>query len=555
MPSNRQRAVVLSTAAACLLPALIAAPAAAVDEPASVKTLVVGIDGAAFDFLDDAAMPNLDALMARGMVSTSNLYGTPMAGTISGPGWSTIATGVWPDKHNVVDNNWAPIATTVFGPAVDSRTQGGDDVGTTAKAVETIASGADDVFVHLDEVDGAGHSTGTNGAAYGAALAKADGELGQILAAVEARPSDEEWLIVVTADHGHTPTGGHGGSTPAEREVFVIAAGPGIEPGVRDDVKLTDIAPTMLSAVGVAADPAWALDGTAVPDLTPDAFDALRPALQTRADETRPGADVLGWTHTTPEGWTIDNSRMPSGGVREWAGWSFATDDFWTNVELGQRRETSVRARDVFAVADSDEWDDKAHSAGAFDSTLVSPAYPLTGAATATLAYATNYFIDGPQSAEVLVSFDGGAPQSLKKYSANTNADERLDFDVPVGAKTAQFRFHYTGTNSAFWVVDRVALGQEAAPVDTTKPTATVKDGASFTVGSAGTYDLVSFKLFDAGKVSRVVLNGVVKDLVDNTWSDINGVKPGVFGAIRGENTLVVHDVAGNTATVTFTLN
>ncbi|WP_341946283.1 alkaline phosphatase family protein [Microbacterium sp. LWH11-1.2] len=659
----------------------MAAPALAAADAAAVKTLVIGIDGASFDFLDDADVPNLDALMARGMVSSSNLYGTPLAGTISGPGWSTIATGVWPDKHNVVDNNftaprydlypdyltrieaaqperstavvatWSPIATTVFGPAADSRIQGGNDVGTTAKAVEAIAGGADDVFVHLDEVDGAGHSTGTNGAAYGQALAKADGEIGQILAAVEARPSEEEWTIVVTADHGHTPTGGHGGSSPAERKVFVIAAGPGIEPGVRHDVKITDVAPTVLSAVGIAADPTWALDGTAVPDLAPDAFDALRPALQTRADETRPGADVLGWTHATPEGWSIDNSLMPSGGVREWAGWSFATDDFWTNVELGQRRETSVRVRDVFAVADSDEWDDKSHAAGAFDSTLVSPAYPLTGASTATLAYATNYFIDGPQSAEVLVSFDGGEAQSLKAYTANTNAEERLVFDVPAGAQTAQFRFHYTGTNSAFWAVDRVALVQDAAPVDTTKPvatlvapttagpmpaltlrvdatddiglkrivaniykdgtlvkstqsaidgatsgvhettqtlpdgaytvkynaedlagniaqtgvfavtidatapTATVKEGASFTAGSAGVYDLVSFKLFDAGKVSQVSLNGVVKDLSNNTWSDINHVKPGVFGAVQGENTLVVQDVAGNSATVTFILN
>lgn len=681
MSSYRKRAVVLSTAAACLLSPLAALPAAAADAP-SVKTLVVGIDGASFDFLDDADMPNLDALMARGMVSTSNLYGTPLAGTISGPGWSTIATGVWPDKHNVVDNNftapkfdtypdyltrieaaqperstavvatWAPIATTVFGSAVDSRVQGGNDVGTTAKAIETIGSGADDVFVHLDEVDGAGHSTGTNGAAYGRALAKADGELGQILAAVDARPADEEWTIIVTADHGHTPTGGHGGSSPAERKVFVIAAGPGIEPGVRHDVKISDVAPTMLSAVGIAADPAWKLDGTAVPDLAPDAFDALRPALQTRADETRPGADVLGWTHAAPEGWSIDNSRMPSGGVREWAGWSFATDEFWTNVELGQRRETSVRARDVFAVADSDEWDDKSHSAGAFDSTLVSPAYPLTGAATATLSFTSNYVIDGPQSAEVLVSFDGGAPQSLKAYTANTNTNEQLAFDVPAGARTAQFRFHYTGTNSAFWVVDRVALGQEAAPavdtqkpvatlatpaptgptpslqlrvdasdnvglkrivaniykdgvlvkstqsatngattgthsvaqalpdgaytvkynaedlagniaqtgviavtIDATAPTATIKEGASFTVGSGASYDRVSFKLFDAGKVSQVAINGIVKDLTDNTWSDVNVVKPGTFGAVRGENTMIVQDVAGNQKTVTFTLN
>lgn len=681
MSSFRKRAVVVATAAACLVSTLSVIPAAAVGDAKPVKTLVVGIDGASFDFLDDADMPNLDALMARGMVSSSNLYGTPLAGTISGPGWSTIATGVWPDKHNVVDNNftaprydlypdylsrieaaqparstavvatWAPIATTIFGSTVDSRVQGGNDAGTTAKAVETIAGGADDVFVHLDEVDGAGHSTGTNGAAYARALAKADGEIGQILAAVDARPDDEEWLIVVTADHGHTPTGGHGGSSPAERKVFVVAAGPGIEPGVRNDVKISDVAPTVLSAVGIAADPAWNLDGTALSALVPDAFDSLRPVLQTRADETRPGADVLGWTRSAPEGWSIDNSRMPAGGVKEWSGWSFATDEFWTNVELGQRRETSVRARDVFAVADSDEWDDKSHSSGAFDSTLVSPAYPLTGASTATLSYATNYFIDGPQSAEVLVSFDGGEPRSLKAYSANTNTNEALSFDVPAGARTAQFRFHYTGTNSAFWVVDRVALGQAPAPVDTQKPvatlvaptaagptpqvqlqvnatddiglkrivanvykdgklvkstqsamngatsgihqatlaladgsytvkynaedlagniaqtgafafaidatppTATIKDGASFTVGSGGNHDLVSYKLFDAGKVSLVTINGITKDLTDNTWSDVNFLKPGTFGAVSGQNTMVVQDVAGNTTTVSFTLN
>lgn len=493
MPSRRALAVVSTTALASLLLALPASFAAAEDSPA-VKTLVVGIDGASFDFLDDADMPNLDALMARGMVSASNLYASPMAGTNSGPAWSTIATGVWPDKHNVVDNNftaprfdaypdyltrieaaqperstaavvtWRPVIDRIFGAAVDSRVAGGNDAGTTTAAVAAIDGGVDDLFVHLDEVDGAGHGGGTSGAAYLPALAKADRELGQILAAVDARPEGEEWLVMVTADHGHTPTGGHGGSSPAERKVFVVAAGAGIEPGVRHDVKIADIAPTVLGAVGIAQDPAWNLDGTAVQDLEADEFDALRPALRTRVDETRPGADVLGWTKTAPDGWSIDNSRMPAGGVTEWAGWSFATDEFWTNVELGQRRETSVRARDVFAVADSDEWDDKAHGAGPFDSTLVSPAYALTGAATATLAYATNYYIDGPQSAEVSVSFDGGAPVSLKSYTSNTNANERLSFDVPAGAQTAQFRFRYTGVNSAFWVVDRVALEQADAP-------------------------------------------------------------------------------------------
>jgi beta-glucosidase len=94
-----------------------------------------------------------------------------------------------------------------------------------------------------------------------------------------------------------------------------------------------------------------------------------------------------------------------------------------------------------------------------------------------------------------------------------------------------------------------------AVTVDATAPTATVKEGASFTVGSGGTYSLVSFKLYDAQKIDKVTINGVVKDLTDNVWSDVNFVKPGVFGAVQGVNTLVVYDVAGNTQTTTFTLN
>ncbi len=65
----------------------------------------------------------------------------------------------------------------------------------------------------------------------------------------------------------------------------------------------------------------------------------------------------------------------------------------------------------------------------------------------------------------------------------------------------------------------------------------------------------MSFKLQDEGKIDRLTLNGVEKDLTDNVWSDLNHVKPGVFGAVAGANTLVVYDVAGNATTVTFTLD
>ncbi|MET0449491.1 MAG: hypothetical protein ABW004_13845, partial [Aeromicrobium sp.] len=57
----------------------------------------------------------------------------------------------------------------------------------------------------------------------------------------------------------------------------------------------------------------------------------------------------------------------------------------------------------------------------------------------------------------------------------------------------------------------------ETLTVDAIKPTVTVKTGAGETQGSNGTYSLVSFKLYDAGKIDKVTLNGVTKDLTNNT--------------------------------------
>lgn len=90
--------------------------------------------------------------------------------------------------------------------------------------------------------------------------------------------------------------------------------------------------------------------------------------------------------------------------------------------------------------------------------------------------------------------------------------------------------------------------------IDGTAPTASVKEGSNFTVLEGAGYQKVSFKLFDAGGVDRVEINGKVKDLANNKWSDVNFLAPGVFGSVKGENTLVVYDVAGNASTTAFTL-
>lgn len=129
-----------------------------------------------------------------------------------------------------------------------------------------------------------------------------------------------------------------------------------------------------------------------------------------------------------------------------------------------------------------------------------------------------------------------------------TSATHTASVSLPDGEYQLKYNAHDLAGNVS-------KTGTFAFTIDATAPTATVKDGAQFTVATGATYDKVSFKLHDAGRVDKVELNGVVKDLSNNAWSDVNFVTPGVFGAVKGLNTLVVFDVAGNTATTTFTLN
>lgn len=96
----------------------------------------------------------------------------------------------------------------------------------------------------------------------------------------------------------------------------------------------------------------------------------------------------------------------------------------------------------------------------------------------------------------------------------------------------------------------------EECHADRTAPEVAVKEGPEFTVGSAGTYSRVSFSLTDAGSgIDRVTLNGVETDLADGPAIELDGVVPGVFGAVEGANTLVVFDAEGNSTSVAFTLD
>ena len=84
---------------ALLLAAAFAIAACTGESAREKKVLVIGIDGVRPDVLPQLETPNIDALIADGCYTGAIKTG---AQTISGPGWSSMLIGAWPEKHLVV---------------------------------------------------------------------------------------------------------------------------------------------------------------------------------------------------------------------------------------------------------------------------------------------------------------------------------------------------------------------------------------------------------------------------------------------------------------------
>lgn len=260
------------------------------------RALIIGIDGMRADSAQLADTPNLDALRAQGAYSWKACVSKGQH-TSSGPGWSSILTGVWEEKHNVNNNefeqprydefppvlarikamyptayvstvvDWAPINEHILKEA-DFRKQGLKDAEVASVAAHHIVDdGPDLLFVHFDELDGAGHKGGyqPDNPMYVGKLAEIDRHVGQLMRAVDDRKAahpGEEWLVVAVTDHGGTIEKSHGGMSEEEVFVPIVFSGDGIANGVLpEDAAIVDVTPTVLSYLGVKIDPAWHLDG------------------------------------------------------------------------------------------------------------------------------------------------------------------------------------------------------------------------------------------------------------------------------------------------------
>ncbi|QDU29964.1 Type I phosphodiesterase / nucleotide pyrophosphatase [Anatilimnocola aggregata] len=278
------------------------------------KVLYIGIDGTRFDAVEKAETPQLHALLKEGIHSPSCLIlgdRYQKNDTVSGPGWSTILTGVWADKHGVHDNQFKdskytdfphffarlkevrPAARTVshvtWKPVHEKITSAADvsvnyeekahgvldydryDNAAVAAGVQELAEGNPDVlFVYIGQVDVAGHAHGFHPTVpeYISAIERADKLVGQLVAAMKARQTyaAEDWLVVVTSDHGGKGKGhGSGHKIPEILSSFLIVSGPAAERGTfAEQVYLVDAPVTVLAHLGATPKDEWKLDGKPV---------------------------------------------------------------------------------------------------------------------------------------------------------------------------------------------------------------------------------------------------------------------------------------------------
>lgn len=293
---------------ACRLPATNAAPSAP-------KAVFILLDGIPADVIERVPTPALDAIAAAGGYARAHvggeLGGPTETPTVSAPGYMSLLTATWANKHNVRGNsNQSPNyaywnifrivetvepwrKTALFSTWLDNRTvlvgEGHPDAGAftldhkadgferdtvtfphdpasryilaidehvSAEAASYIAlEGPDLSWVYLQHTDDVGHARG-DGAAFDAAVQHADAQVGRIWEAVQQRQRlGEDWMIVVTTDHGRDVlTGkGHGRQSARERTTWIVTNQPALEARFTSgQAAIVDIAPSILQHLRIA---------------------------------------------------------------------------------------------------------------------------------------------------------------------------------------------------------------------------------------------------------------------------------------------------------------
>ncbi|KJE93645.1 type I phosphodiesterase/nucleotide pyrophosphatase [Capsaspora owczarzaki ATCC 30864] len=273
----------------------------------AAHVVVLGIDGIAVpEFLVElqgGRLPNFARIRANGRYSD---HTRAVAPTWSKPNWASILYGADTSIHGVDSNDWrldGPQAVpSIVGSAVpfpnlfsvlkaqepDSATAsiyawpGISTLTLPRECVDFDREFADQdrktidcakahllsakprlTFIHLDDVDHAGHDHGS-GSEYRAALRTTDQMLGELLETIEAAGMKETTLLLIVSDHGRDSQGkDHGGWSLSEIETTWMAYGAMVPPAPTPEtplstpVSLVDTSPTVLHALGLDQPLEW----------------------------------------------------------------------------------------------------------------------------------------------------------------------------------------------------------------------------------------------------------------------------------------------------------
>jgi hypothetical protein len=276
------------------------------------KTIFVIVDGIPADLIEKLPMPALDSIAGgkgykRAFVGGEK-GGYSETPTISAVGYNTVLTGTWLNKHNVWGNYGKDIAnpnynyktifrllkdsdpmkkTAIFSSWLDNRTKligeglpGTDSIlldykydsleydtitypnDTTSnrmhlideavvnRTAEVIKKNAPDLsWVYLEFTDDMGHMFGDSPQFYDA-IKTMDNQMSRIWKAIQYRKKNfnEEWLIVITTDHGRDAATGkdHGGQSDRERSGWIVTNARDLNNHFKDDsISIADIMPTI----------------------------------------------------------------------------------------------------------------------------------------------------------------------------------------------------------------------------------------------------------------------------------------------------------------------
>lgn len=290
------------------------------------KAVFIIVDGIPADVFEDNPTPNMDAVAAEGGYTRAyvggEIGGASESPTVSAVGYNSLLTGTWANKHNVWDNDvtdpdyryWdifrmaknhdASLTTAIFSTWTDNRTKligdgleaaGGkkldyafdgleldterfphDEAWTYIRDIDAVVAaeaaryirdnGPHLSWVYLEGTDAVAHEHGDSPALVDA-LRVMDDHVGLIWDAVRTRQenTNEDWLIVVTTDHGRDADTGmdHGGQSPRERTIWIATNSQRLNEHFDELPAIVDIVPSIATHLGlqIPDDVRRALDG------------------------------------------------------------------------------------------------------------------------------------------------------------------------------------------------------------------------------------------------------------------------------------------------------